>query len=227
MSIVNYYSYDKETLASEWNSFYKEKKSFDTNIAFVNLVDLMNVLTDSKVTSFVIFGTLLGIVRNGTIIKHDSDVDIGFFDKDINNLIKAHQKLIQLGFRLLREYESSELLTYERNGEYVDLYKFSFLGQRPISTGLRIYFPSNKILPVRTKIIQDQVIYLPNKYKQILRKIYGLFYYIEKENSHYPNNKFLVKIKVFLAKIFPNLEKTKIYLTLKSRLKKIIEWEQK
>jgi hypothetical protein len=222
MSIVKYHSYDKETLASEWNSFYEEKKSFDTNIAFENLVDLMNVLTDSRVPSFIMFGTLLGIVRNGTIIKHDSDVDIGYFDNDLNNLISAHKKLISKGFRLLREFDYSELRTYERNGEYVDLYKFSSLDQRPVNFGLSVYFPKYSILPLKTKIIQKHVIYVPNKSSFVLKNIYGFFYFIEKKNSHYPQNKLLIKTHNLLFRFFPNLDNSRIYKTLKMQIKKFI-----
>ena len=40
------------------------------------------------------FGTLLGLVREGDIIPHDEDIDLGFFkddeDKLINNLDTIH-----------------------------------------------------------------------------------------------------------------------------------------
>lgn len=44
------------------------------------LLDLNRVLTQSGIPVFLISGTLLGMVRDGALLKHDKDIDAGIWD---------------------------------------------------------------------------------------------------------------------------------------------------
>jgi len=218
----------EKKLDREWEDFYNQKGPFDTEASFSNLVDIMKLLKEQGVVTFIIFGTLLGFVRNGELIKHDKDVDIGFFDNDLMKLINSHHKLMDAGFRLLREDYNSELISYERGGQYVDLYKFSHHSERPVNASFAFYFPGGCINPINTLKVNSEIIYLPHRSKYLLRKLYGLFYFIEIKDNHYPNNKFLLKIINYSKMMFPRLYKSskvnkikKILLNIFYKIKKV------
>ncbi len=48
------------------------------------LLDVKKVFDEAGITYFLIFGTLLGMMREGDFISHDSHVDIGILGKDID-----------------------------------------------------------------------------------------------------------------------------------------------
>lgn len=58
----------------------------DTKIGFENLILARDVFTALNVPYFLTDGTLLGLVRNGCFIDHDTDIDIGVLAEDFNVL---------------------------------------------------------------------------------------------------------------------------------------------
>lgn len=56
----------------------------DTKIGLENLILARDALTSLNVRYFLIDGTLLGLVRNGSFLDSDEDVDIGVLAEDFN-----------------------------------------------------------------------------------------------------------------------------------------------
>lgn len=53
------------------------------------LLDLKKVLDENKITFFLISGSLLGCIREGRLLSHDKDIDLGIWQEtDIPNLIE-------------------------------------------------------------------------------------------------------------------------------------------
>lgn len=54
----------------------------DKQKAIQNLKELSEILTSNNVRNFLVYGTCLGAVREGNIIEHDLDTDLGIMAED-------------------------------------------------------------------------------------------------------------------------------------------------
>ena len=70
--------------------------------AFAALSVAAQALEEAGITYFLSNGTLLGCIREGTFVPHDSDIDIGVLSTD--GLL---EKFIARGFELRREWGSA------------------------------------------------------------------------------------------------------------------------
>ena len=64
---------------------------------------ITSTLNDIGITSFIDFGTLLGWAREGRVLAHDLDIDIGAV-ADASQINQVRQAMLQLGFRRWRSY---------------------------------------------------------------------------------------------------------------------------
>ena len=95
-----------------------------------NLLSLAKkLLSTLEIEYFLIYGTLLGAVREGHIIKGDDDIDIAIFSKDEDRLYNALPYLAENGLFINRIF-SSELYSFhasERKG-HIDIYLVNEFG---------------------------------------------------------------------------------------------------
>lgn len=100
-----------------------------------NLLDLSKQLDEWGVRHYLLFGTLLGAIREGDIIEGDHDVDLGIHPDDrwklAARLGQDFAGLESRGWKMIRLW--NELVSLCRHGEYVDLY---FWGTREFSDRL-------------------------------------------------------------------------------------------
>ena len=68
-------------------------------VAVENLREIKNVLDKNNINYWLDFGTLLGAVRNGKIIEWDSDIDLGTWYGNVNQIISLFSGLKNKGFR--------------------------------------------------------------------------------------------------------------------------------
>ena len=141
-------------------------------------------LNDAGVFHWLEFGTLLGVIRDGRLIAHDTDIDFGVFIEDQSERIgEAFQKA---GFSLSHRFEIEGGQygleeSYVKNGVSVDLFYFT-----RVENGMRCHlFPMvNKqerqvrelFTAVQTfKQIQWQGVdvYIPEDADRRLRDTYG------------------------------------------------------
>ena len=52
------------------------------SVAVKNLKEISGILTSNNVRNFLVYGTCLGAVREGNIIEHDNDTDLGIIASD-------------------------------------------------------------------------------------------------------------------------------------------------
>lgn len=90
--------------------------------------ELINLLNDLSINFFIDSGLLLGIYRDGDIIKWDWDIEISLVEPDFtNNLNKIIEKTIEKGFSIhkidkkLLKLEINKSLSYE-------IFSFTFKG---------------------------------------------------------------------------------------------------
>jgi lipopolysaccharide cholinephosphotransferase len=61
---------------------------------------LRQVLKDNKVKYWADFGTLLGLTRDGELVKNDGDIDLGLWDDQIDNLENIKKIITEKGYVL-------------------------------------------------------------------------------------------------------------------------------
>lgn len=87
-----------------------------------NLFTVVDVLENLNIKYSVVFGTLLGIYRDGELIEHDTDVDLAVWLQDEDKIIKLIKGLENKQLMLTRFNE--HIFSFTRGGDYIDLYMY-------------------------------------------------------------------------------------------------------
>jgi hypothetical protein len=99
-------------------------KLIDINIQHENLLLLNKFFVRHNIKYFYDCGTLLGIIREGDLLKHDLDSDISVDKKDIHLIRDNIEELQDMGFQDWRNEDSGFMaLSLTRKGEYTDIYR--------------------------------------------------------------------------------------------------------
>ena len=93
-----------------------QKKLVKKN-ALENIIILRNILNKTKIRWGLVYGTLLGAVREKDFISYDEDIDTYVFYEDLDKLINLLYKFKEHGFEVAR-YEKKAILTIIRKNEY-------------------------------------------------------------------------------------------------------------
>lgn len=102
------------------NLTYENSKALDKNIAKDNLFKFKNIMDENNVDIILMYGTLLGAVREKDFIEHDIDIDLICFSEI--ELIKSINNLIISGFKFVRYEKESKTYSFIRNDCYIDVY---------------------------------------------------------------------------------------------------------
>lgn len=103
--------------------------------AINNLKDAIECLDKHNFTNFIIDGTLLGAIREGDFIEHDTDIDLGVFMDEwtIDKLGDFLKDMMRAGFILYHSFgkfgEHFELAWY-RDGIKVDFFFYYKVGDK-------------------------------------------------------------------------------------------------
>ena len=110
-----------------------EVEGYDRDIPFSvensseNLLICSEVLDSLGVNYRLVFGTLLGLYRDGGLIPHDTDVDIALALEEVEVFLSSLSKLEDHGFKVVR-YEPDRIISIGRKDNYVDFYFFEDKG---------------------------------------------------------------------------------------------------
>jgi hypothetical protein len=132
---------------------------------------------------FIFFGTLLGTVREGHLIKGDDDIDIYIAKKHRDEVSKL---LVNLGctvtdnrcpyfLQVTREENGNlgfiDIYFYEVNAERVEeRYNFTGNWARPEYT---LHIPLELIFPLQTTRVENVDVFIPNWPRACLEYLYG------------------------------------------------------
>jgi hypothetical protein len=156
------------------------------------LDNIFESFKESGIEVFLHAGTLLGLYRDKKLIDHDTDIDIGILHHDAFTVNIIKEKMINLGFKLHREFYYNNLLT-EQSYLGVDLsgsikvdvfyfnadaeysYHFTYVNKYPgtydiMNAFLCMYDRIEKLIEYN---IDSHIYYIPENTETILKNGYG------------------------------------------------------
>ena len=119
------------------------KKAFDPKQASVALVDLQHALDQVGQKAFLVSGTLLGFAREGRILLHDKDIDVGIIGWEgqydvIRALLDSRQ--FSLDVRRLRGHKTHHIpVKHLASGVSIDIFVYHAENGKLV-TGVESYY---------------------------------------------------------------------------------------
>lgn len=142
--------------------------------------------------SFVCFGTLLGLVRDNKIIGRDLDIDVAVLVNGQDNIEKAHNHFLSLGFKVHHTYHVEGIgviqNAYYKDEVNVDVSYF-FVSKKQSTTYLLydddkvLSFSIPKVTGYRTLVYREAELKVPNNSEDVLVHLYGTDW--RKPDPHY------------------------------------------
>lgn len=125
-----------------WERGVRQGGVMNKEVVMQNAIDFKKIMDKHQIRCPIIYGTLLGAVREGDVISHDSDFDVFCFSSDYLKWPAAKQELINLGF-VIPEIKPLHDDFIIRNGEKIDI---------------------NWIIPVDKFYVYEDYSYYPKEY---------------------------------------------------------------
>jgi lipopolysaccharide cholinephosphotransferase len=193
------YSYEEVEL-------FLGRKIINQEISKINLLDFKKVMDKHKIRYGLMFGTLLGAIREGGFIPWDEDVDIFVLEEDRNKVFNALFDFDEFGFKVARYRKKMDLLSIIRDDEYIDMYFFRKTFNRKRREG---NFEIDAKFLERSETIElfGEQFPVPIHPKQVLNFLYGEDWHIPKKDVKPKLNTFNKKVKNFIINKTPLLYK--------------------
>lgn len=192
---------DGENYVFEEQEFYLGMKKIDREVSRLNLILLKEILSKYNLKFGLIYGTLLGAIRENNFIEHDQDTDIYILKEDKQNFLKSLFELRDNGFELGRADE--ELFSLTRKGEYIDIYIFKkslfFYRKNARQYINKIHFDGFDSLP-----LFDTDFNIPLEPIKFLEKHYGKNWKTPIKNRPAKSRYFIGKYKEIIKRVFTN-----------------------
>lgn len=158
------------------------KKEIPARINNKSLLVMSKLLKKNKIDVFPFYGTLLGLVRDGTCIENDDDID---FLVNIDEKEKIISLFKSLGLKIVVNKENFTQITYliDRQVVLCDFYfyslkeetlieKWNFFG-RETDPNFHIHFKKNLFFPSKAMLWNEIDLKIPNQPEEILEMCYG------------------------------------------------------
>jgi hypothetical protein len=82
---------------------YKSYFSISNEEIFTHLTYTSNLLTKHNINHWIVYGTLLGAVRENNIIKHDYDFDLGILIEDYLKILQLNELISADGYEFSKQ----------------------------------------------------------------------------------------------------------------------------
>jgi len=198
----------KETLKNKRSSFVdiedtkatfsKFLKPMNIEVSTANLLELQKILKFYDVSFGLIYGTLLGAVREQNFILHDHDTDLFVFRDEENKIMNMIADAKKSGFKIGRYSES--YISFVRGGDFIDIY---FMDKK-----LGKYHCDGHVIP--SKYLDNLIDYpflgssfkIPKDYRSLLFYFYGSDWETPKKNVSPTHYGLYLKIRYFIKNHF-------------------------
>ncbi|OJV42584.1 MAG: hypothetical protein BGO29_11955 [Bacteroidales bacterium 36-12] len=150
---------------------YLGRKRIDKKISKQNLSDFNAIATRNNLKFGLLYGTLLGAIREQDFIAHDEDIDLFVLFEQQDLFLSMLFELRENGFEVVR-YDRRGLVSIMRNNEYIDIYFF-----RPFREGIRTccgecVFEKYLLDTIYMDFLSEKVL-VPKDYEEFLIFQYG------------------------------------------------------
>jgi len=176
------------------------RKTINRSICRDNLITFKKILDRQNIEFGIIFGTLLGAVRESNFIEYDEDVDVFILEENKDIFLSILFELRDVGLNVVR-YDS-QLLSIMKDDDYIDIYFFkkNSIGKR---TCLEFSIKSGCMESLVDINFLDTTFKTVNNYIDFLEYFYGKDWEMPKKYYHAKSNSFRAKIKMRIKTILP------------------------
>jgi hypothetical protein len=141
--------------------------------AGVALSDLKSAMDRAGTPFFLISGTLLGCVREGGILGHDKDIDVGVMEGPGVDRGAVHGALSESGVFLLKPYQNQALLRLQHaSGVMIDVFWHRLEDGLVIHEGMKSKWWNTAFDLVPTQFLGETYL-IPDDYARYLGENYG------------------------------------------------------
>jgi len=176
------------------------RKIIDMNVEENNLLDVKRIFDSLNIPFGLMYGTLLGAVRENNFIEYDTDVDIYVLDEFRESVLSSLFNLRKLSFEVVRY--RGDLLSIIRDDDYIDIYFFkkTFWGKRSCNndTVKAQFLEQNETIKFLNKTFK-----VPYNYFKLLEILYDKDWKIPKYNSPGSSLSNFTKFKITLKRVLP------------------------
>ena len=155
----------------------------------------MDAAENSNTHPFLIYGTLLGKIRNNNLICHDYDVDFGIKGDEYNSFKESIKREVQknngykiycnefFGYKAIHIIHKKTNISaditpfYENKNNNVTRNVPRFYSKFILKESNTIY-PNNWIYPLNKTLFLNRLTYIPNNSHELLKCYYGENYLI-------------------------------------------------
>ena len=219
---INYYPVELKNDGSE--------PRLDVLVAVENLNILKQVMDNAGIRVMLMYGTLLGAVRENGFIKHDSDTDVVIYPDDEKKLISMIPELEKLGLLLVRYVKICPLglgeITYSfmRKGMWIDVYILQYALTGCVIAGLKYpykYFRN----PIKLNFYGNDF-YAPSNVEDFLSFAYGKYWRVPVQNSHTTPVKYIFQWRMYffirrmIASVLQKVLPVKHFAYIRSKFRK-------
>jgi choline kinase len=145
------------------------------------LADLMEHAADLGIRPFLLWGTLLGCVREGHFIRNDHDIDLGLMAEEFGQLAELKRRMVACGYRVRRETPNKLSLTHPCVPLSLDIdvlttargHCWNCDPPEDAELANAYWFPRDSLAELSVRILEGVEVYVPVGAEEILTTIYG------------------------------------------------------
>jgi len=194
---------------------YLGKKKINKDVSRRNLIIFKRILDASGIKFGLLYGTLLGAVREGDFIGHDEDIDLFILAENFKLFLDLLFVLNEEGFNVAR-FDEGGFLSLSRDNEYIDIYFFHSYNK--IFRNCCGHLLPDKFLTDLDELpFLGKTFYAPRHYIEFFEFEYGCHWKIPKEYKQSSFDIFLSQIRTIVKIITPPVIKKIILKVIKQK----------